>query len=279
MLYYFFQVGLLMLAAYLLGAMIGCFLHRLVAGGSTVAPDLKTAGGTAAAAGAAGVASGASETRNPDNPMIETVALSSPPEVAVDTANRFERVLDEAPDTASSQGASDGLTAASVAAAAAAAGVATVAASGASAAEPKATEPPPSPVAEAGSEGPLAGLIIPATGPVDDLKRIRAIDAFVEGKLNAVGVTQYAQLAALTSEGVRGLGGRIGELGRIHRENWIEQATILAKGGETAYARQLSGFAPAKTWDVQPGDGGYTGPIFGGAVAATAVATAIAPTV
>lgn len=357
--YYFFQIGLLMLAAYLMGAIVGCLLHRLVAGGSTVEPELpgRTLTTQNGGVGAGTTAGATGFAYDPDRPMIEAAARPLPPDADPAIANRFERALNEAPnlplppertvlsdippfpapppmftppevyqptpvveemsappppppvetvetvevedvtpqqqDDTREREAREAMASASAAAAAAAA--ATIAA-GMSAAGTARTEeavetapepvvvpditpipvvlpepmpePAPAPVAEA-SGWPLAGLVIPADGPDDDLTRIRSIGPFIEKKLNAIGITQYRQIAALRHDGVCAVSDRIGEGRRITRENWIEQAAILASGASTSFAVDRDTNAiRSSMWDLKPGDNGYTGPIFGGAAAA-----------
>jgi predicted flap endonuclease-1-like 5' DNA nuclease len=80
--------------------------------------------------------------------------------------------------------------------------------------------------------------------PADDLKRIRSIDSILEGRLNALGVTRYSQIAGWTSADVTRMSQSLGLVGRIEQENWIEQAHILARGGETDYARRRRDQAP-----------------------------------
>lgn len=78
----------------------------------------------------------------------------------------------------------------------------------------------------------------PVAEPPQDLKRIRLIDAATESALSRVGVFRYAQIAAWTAADVARVATHLGVGDRINEENWIEQAQILAKGGETAYARR-----------------------------------------
>ena len=88
----------------------------------------------------------------------------------------------------------------------------------------------------------------PAPSGAQDLKRIRLVDAGIESRLNALGVERYDQIAAWTREDVKRVGQVLGLKGRINQENWIEQALILAKGGETHYsARRARGEAPTAT--------------------------------
>ena len=76
----------------------------------------------------------------------------------------------------------------------------------------------------------------PGRSPAQDLKRIRLIDAELEAGLNKLGVRRYEQIAAWMQPDVKRVGEALGLEGRINQENWIEQAQVLAKGGETHYA-------------------------------------------
>ena len=86
----------------------------------------------------------------------------------------------------------------------------------------------------------------PAPAPVpqpvaelpQDLKRIRLIEPSLESALARMGITRYAQIAAWTTADVARVSSALGLSDRISEQNWIEQAQILAKGGETAYARR-----------------------------------------
>jgi predicted flap endonuclease-1-like 5' DNA nuclease len=81
----------------------------------------------------------------------------------------------------------------------------------------------------------------------DDLKRIHLIDTAIESKLNALGVRRYAEIAQWTAADVARISKELGFKGRIQHENWIEQAQVLAKGGETHYARRLARGEPVAT--------------------------------
>ena len=79
---------------------------------------------------------------------------------------------------------------------------------------------------------------------MQDLKRIRLIDAGIEASLNKLGVTRYEHIAGWMRDDVKKVSQALGIKGRINQENWIEQALILAKGGETHYsARRARGEA------------------------------------
>ncbi len=74
----------------------------------------------------------------------------------------------------------------------------------------------------------------------DNLQRIAGINAEVERLLNVQGVTRYSQIATWSASDTSRFDRLLGFEGRIARENWIEQANILSKGGETTYARDLA---------------------------------------
>ena len=77
-----------------------------------------------------------------------------------------------------------------------------------------------------------------ATSP-DDLKRIRGVGLLIERKLNAMGVETYEQIANWTADDVATVNAKLEFKGRIERENWIEQARILASGGHTDFSRRF----------------------------------------
>lgn len=65
----------------------------------------------------------------------------------------------------------------------------------------------------------------------DDLKKIKGIGRVIEGKLNAAGITSYAQIASWTKKDAAAFSEKLDFQGRIERENWIAQAKVLAKRG------------------------------------------------
>ena len=79
---------------------------------------------------------------------------------------------------------------------------------------------------------------VPTATP-DDLKRVRGIGLLIERKLNAMGVSTYEQIANWTADDVGTVNAKLEFKGRIERENWIEQARILASGGHTDFSRRF----------------------------------------
>jgi large subunit ribosomal protein L21 len=66
-------------------------------------------------------------------------------------------------------------------------------------------------------------------GPADDLKLISGVGPVLEKKLNALGVTTFGQVAAMTRDDIENLDDALSFKGRIDRDNWLEQAAELAK--------------------------------------------------
>ena len=91
----------------------------------------------------------------------------------------------------------------------------------------------PAPAAAKPAAPPVA-----APAPDDDLTRIRGIDRDLAAKLIGLGVRRYADIANWKRNDISCIADRLGMNGRVERENWIEQAQVLAKGGETDYSRR-----------------------------------------
>lgn len=88
-------------------------------------------------------------------------------------------------------------------------------------------EPEPEPAAAAPEPAPVA---TPAAPKADDLTRMKGVGPRLAERLASVGITSFAQLAALTPEEANALDAKLGDFqGRIHRDRWIEQASFLAK--------------------------------------------------
>lgn len=68
-------------------------------------------------------------------------------------------------------------------------------------------------------------------GPPDDLTRLKGLGPKAQGVLNGMGVTHFAQLAALSPAQVAKVDAAMGTFaGRINRDQWVEQAKFLASG-------------------------------------------------
>jgi predicted flap endonuclease-1-like 5' DNA nuclease len=93
-------------------------------------------------------------------------------------------------------------------------------------------------VASAGSHPGVqpAGIPGPRDGKADDLKLIRGIGPKNERVCHDLGVYHLSQIADWTAEEAIWVGHHIAFPGRIEREHWIDQARLLASGGDTTYS-------------------------------------------
>jgi predicted flap endonuclease-1-like 5' DNA nuclease len=69
----------------------------------------------------------------------------------------------------------------------------------------------------------------PKTTAADDLTKITGVGPALVKKLNAEGITTYAQIAALKKADIDALDEKIGARGRITRNAWVKQAKALMK--------------------------------------------------
>ncbi len=73
------------------------------------------------------------------------------------------------------------------------------------------------------------GLSDAREGGADDLKKISGVGPKLEGTLNGLGIYHFDQIAGWTSENVAWVDNYLSFKGRIDREDWIEQAKVLAR--------------------------------------------------
>jgi branched-chain amino acid transport system ATP-binding protein len=83
------------------------------------------------------------------------------------------------------------------------------------------------------------GLRAAKGGAADDLKRIKGIGKVNEGKLNSFGIWHFDQIAAWTAEEIDWVDDYLAFPGRIEREDWVDQARVLAEGGETKFSKRV----------------------------------------
>ncbi len=77
-----------------------------------------------------------------------------------------------------------------------------------------------------------------AAAKKDDLKKISGVGPTIEKKLNAMGVKTYKQIANWKAADVKKADEKLNFKGRIQREDWVKQAKVLARGGETEFSRR-----------------------------------------
>ena len=81
--------------------------------------------------------------------------------------------------------------------------------------------------AESPATGDLPVLFEAPEGAADDLKKISGVGKVIEGKLHALGIKTYAQVANFSDEDIAKVDDALSFKGRIARENWVEQAKTL----------------------------------------------------
>lgn len=90
------------------------------------------------------------------------------------------------------------------------------------------------PVAEKGGFTPLFAI---PEGVPDDLKLISGVGPVLEGRLNAIGITKWSQVAKLSAEDIAKVEDTLSFKGRVARDNWLQQAEALARGGVEEYRK------------------------------------------
>jgi len=84
------------------------------------------------------------------------------------------------------------------------------------------------------------GLSAARDGQADDLKRIKGVGPKLEQLLNELGFYHFDQIAAWSADEVAWVDQNLkGFKGRVSRDNWIEQATLLASGEETEFSKRV----------------------------------------
>lgn len=102
-------------------------------------------------------------------------------------------------------------------------------------------EPAPEPALVAAPAPAPAPASAPAA-PVaaDDLARIKGVGPKLVALLGELGVTSFAQIAAWTDEDVSRIDAQLGRFaGRITRDQWVEQAKLLAARDEAGFAERF----------------------------------------
>ncbi|WP_177198298.1 hypothetical protein [Novosphingobium sp. CF614] len=76
----------------------------------------------------------------------------------------------------------------------------------------------------------------PAIGGADDLRRIKGLGPKMLALLQTLGITRFDQIAGWTDADLDDLDTKLGAFaGRPRRDNWVEQARLLASGDTGAY--------------------------------------------
>ncbi len=77
-------------------------------------------------------------------------------------------------------------------------------------------------------------------GGPDDLKQIKGVGPKLEQLCNELGFFHFDQVAAWSADEVAWVDANLkGFKGRVSRDNWVEQAKVLAAGGTTAFSKKV----------------------------------------
>ena len=80
----------------------------------------------------------------------------------------------------------------------------------------------------------------PRGGEADDLKRIKGVGPKLEALLHRLGFFHFDQVASWTPDEVAWVDANLeGFKGRVSRDEWVEQAKLLAAGGETEFSKKV----------------------------------------
>ena len=95
-------------------------------------------------------------------------------------------------------------------------------------------EAAPKAEAKAPAEKPAAKKAAPkkeaAPAAADDLTKMKGLGKVFAGKLEAEGITTFAQIAKMTKADIDALEEKIGAAGKFESNDWVAQAKELAKG-------------------------------------------------
>ena len=111
-------------------------------------------------------------------------------------------------------------------------------------AEPQAVAPAVAPgaaaPATAGAGTRPAALEAPREGGADDLKLIKGVGPKLEQLLHELGFYHFDQVAAWTADEVAWVDQNLqGFKGRVSRDDWVEQARVLASGGNAEFSDRV----------------------------------------
>lgn len=85
-----------------------------------------------------------------------------------------------------------------------------------------------------------SGIDGPRGGQPDDLKQIKGVGPKLEKIVNELGFWHFDQVAAWSADEVAWVDANLkGFPGRVSRDKWVDQARILASGGETEFSKRV----------------------------------------
>jgi len=104
----------------------------------------------------------------------------------------------------------------------------------------KAEQTAPAPAAEEGAGTRPEALNEARGGQPDDLKMIKGVGPKLEALLHGLGFFHFDQIANWSADEVAWVDQNLkGFKGRVSRDTWVDQAKILAEGGQTEFAARV----------------------------------------
>lgn len=93
---------------------------------------------------------------------------------------------------------------------------------------------------------PITAIGIPAAvGSPDDLRQIKGIGPKLNDLLQSLGVRRFDQIASWGADEIARVDTHLGAFsGRIERDNWVEQAKLLARGAFDEFNARFGGAGP-----------------------------------
>lgn len=202
---------------------LGALLTLMICRGSTGPVQAGTAGVHGSASGGAASAAPAAAPVPAADTSAADAAAAAAAKAEADAAAAAAKARADA-EAAAARAKSEADAAAAQAASAASAAAATAA-----------------PAAEETGEGTRPeALDGPRGGTADDLKRIKGVGPAMEKLCNSLGFYHFDQIAAWTPDEVRWVDQNLeGFKGRVTRDTWVDQARLLAAGGETEFSKKV----------------------------------------
>jgi NADH-quinone oxidoreductase subunit E len=107
--------------------------------------------------------------------------------------------------------------------------------------ETTAAAPAPLANVSTGASGEDEPLFLSAArgGQADDLKRIKGVGPKLEDTLNSLGIYHFDQIAKWNADNIDEVNERLKFSGRIERDDWVNQAKLLAEGEETEFSKRV----------------------------------------
>ncbi len=246
MIHYLLELVLWLLLAFFIGAIIGCLLRRLFGGGEKNVEGAAGAGVATAVAGGAATAATAKTATDDDAKRREAEEEAARKKAEEEARRKAEqeaaakKAEEEARRKAEQEAAAKKAEeeAARRKAEEEARRKAEQEVAAKKAEEEAARKKAEEETAAADAVKPW-GLAGPIGGKADNLTRIKGIGSKINQILNEMGIYHFSQIAAWTEKEIEEVDEKLKFKGRIVRENWVEQARILAEGGETEFSRRV----------------------------------------